>query len=156
VEQKTKNALLDTPYQYKGTYVNEINLKKRQDSRIEKFKLSFDGFMYDEANNNFIIGVNVGLDFQDSKDNTILFVSGFKINGENEISEIIRLQSDDEKVKNEIFEKWLPILMRTIYPFIRERIFQLTMDCAEPVMLPIMDMSLITNINETIELNTGN
>lgn len=154
MEQKTKKGILDTPYQYVGTYINEINLSKLQDSKIEKLKISFDGYMFDEIKFNFIFGVKIGLDFYDSKDNSILFVSGFRINGEEEINELKRLQTEDDNVRNAILEKWLPILMRTIYPFIRERIYQLTIDCSKPVMLPIMDMSLITSINDTIELNT--
>lgn len=154
MEQRTKKDLLNTPYQYIGTYINKLCLTKKQDSKIEKIKLSFDGYMFDVNSQKFVIGVEVSLDFNDSKDNSILFVSGFKISGEEEIKDLISLNETVDESKNLVLEKWLPVLMRTIYPFIRERIFQLTIDLNEPIMLPIMDISLITRVNEAIELYT--
>lgn len=146
------NTVLDTPYSYLGYYIKSIKIDKTQTSKIKNVVISIDGFSLDEKKTTFVLGVKVSIEFDDTDKGEILFISGFEIIDEDGRKELASINELDGEEKLKITTKWLPVFLRTLFPFIRERIHNLTSDCEQPVLLPTLDMTFL-RADQSIEIS---
>lgn len=125
-----------TKYDFLGYKLCEINYKNYNLSNFTYIKICVDDIIFNEENKIANLIVKVYFDY----DNTIsyfIFQSGFKIYDSNWILTNIK------SLKNEFFE--------LVIPFIREKIYSLTSDNNNGLLIPIINIKEL-NLEKEIKI----
>lgn len=117
-------------YNFLGYRLTEIHLNKYPGSEIKQIRLKIEDFKLDKKTIHLISSVEI--DYDDSKDNRFVFVSGYEIMDE-QMEEVF--ENKDEGKVNE----YLQLCYSSVYPFVRESVSSITRDTGNMVMLPIID-----------------
>ena len=118
------------PYIYLGFNLWKAALEKKRQEVLRELRIDIPQFSYDANDMVLSMVIRVEIDYSESKDNKLLYITGFQINDD----ELKRDLSLDDK-KNE----YIPLFVRIVFPFIRENVATITKDTGNPIMLPIID-----------------
>ena len=125
-----------------GYNCEEIRFKRKLGAKLNKITLSIPNKSFDTTSNILTLIFSVKLDFVDSKENFFRFTSGFKINN-------IEILNDN------FDQKYLPIFISSLFPYVRNYITTITNDSSNPVIIPTIDLRKI-NLNNSVELSFTN
>ena len=118
---------MQSKYDFRGYRLLKANISRVKDKAITNFTLFCQKGVYNEENQIFEIISEVTVTFGDEV-NVLVFSSGFKIN-DLEWLEVMA----DQTVINELFA--------TVFPFIREKVFEFTSDFRPGFMIPVLDIT---------------
>lgn len=142
------------PFHLLGYYSDFINLKRTQGSELSEVIISIDSVDFDKVKNICSIGVDIKIQYNDSKDNVISYVSGFMINDEKLISNITSYIDRKETIElenNSEINQSVSIMVASVFPYIRQHVYTITSDTDKPIKLPIIDVRYI-DISKSISL----
>jgi hypothetical protein len=114
-------------YDFRGYRLLKANLSRVKDKQITSFSLFSQKGVYNEENHIYELITEVTVTFTDEV-NVFVFSSGYKIN-DLEWLEVMA----DQTVINELFS--------TVFPFIREKVFEFTSDFRPGFMIPVLDIT---------------
>jgi hypothetical protein len=114
-------------YDFRGYRLLKANLSRVKDKQITSVSLFSQKGVYNEENHIYELITEVTVTFTDEV-NVFVFSSGYKIN-DLEWLEVMA----DQTVINELFS--------TVFPFIREKVFEFTSDFRPGFMIPVLDIT---------------
>ena len=114
-------------YDFRGYRLLKANYSRVKDKPINSFSLFSQKGVYNEENHIYELITEVTVTFTDEV-NVFVFSSGYKIN-DLEWLEVMA----DQTVINELFS--------TVFPFIREKVFEFTSDFRPGFMIPVLDIT---------------
>ena len=112
---------------FRGYRLLKANLSRVKDKPITSFSLFSQKGVYNEENHIYELITEVTVTFTDEV-NVFVFSSGYKIN-DLEWLEVMA----DQTVINELFA--------TVFPFIREKVFEFTSDFRTGFIIPVLDIT---------------
>jgi len=116
------------PYTYLGFNLWKISLEKSQKEELREIRIDIPKFSCDDDILSIVIKVEI--DYTESKKNELFYLAGFRIK-DNDLKQDLNI----EDCKN----KYIPLFVRIVYPFIRESVATITKDSGGGIMLPIID-----------------
>ena len=114
-------------YDFRGYKILKGVINRVEDKPITSFSIGCQKPRYEDKNHIYEIIAEIGIKFGE-EDCVFLFSAGFKIN-DLEWLEVMA----DQTVINELFT--------TVFPFIREKVFEFTSDFRPGFMIPVLDIT---------------
>lgn len=134
------------PYMYLGFDIRKISFQKNQNEEFTELRISVDSQNFDKESNIYAFAVKIEIDYEESKNNELIYASGFQLFDEDVIKNIEK----DEESSN-----YLSVFLSIVIPFIRESIVSITKDAGKIVMMPTLDCRMIS-FDETLVLTVAN
>lgn len=122
-------------YVFLGFNLEKINFVKSQVEELVEARINVVSYGFDQENQIFSLGICIELDYEKSKNNAFTYISGFKINDEDAITDL----NEDHNI-----DDYIAVFLATVIPFIRSNIVAITTDTGNPVVLPTIDCKSIT------------
>lgn len=116
------------PYVFLGFDIRKIQFQKSQQEELTEVRISVNSCKFNSGI--ITLNIEIELDYDESKNNTILYSSGFKIEDKNLEHELSNSKS---------INQYIPVFLRTVLPFIRENLMSITKDAGNPILLPTID-----------------
>lgn len=129
------------PYVFLGFQLREISFEKKITEDLNEVRISIPMFAYNPEEEILSVGIEVEIDYDESKQNRVLYTSGFQIIHDDLKQDLLDQEKHDE---------YLPLFLRTVLPFVRENLCSITKDAGTVVMLPTIDCEDITLENTMI------
>ncbi len=111
-----------------GYNIQVINFSRIENEVVEQIRITIKSSNYDSGNMTYSLVLSLKIDFQNSKDNYIEMLGGFKIN------DVSILENENQIVS---------IFSASLYPFMRSLVINLTSDSRAPLVLPTVDLRMI-------------
>lgn len=125
------------PFMFLGYHIQNINYKRIADEEIVELRVIVNSKEYNKEARIYSLTMSIEIDFESNKKNTITFLGGFEINDENILK---------DKNSNPV-----GIFASSLFPFMRNTLYNITLDDRESVKLPTLDFRFI-DINTAIVL----
>lgn len=131
------------PYIFIGFDLRTINIKKNQNEKLKELRIGVASSDFDKNSNTLSIAIKVELDYEENKNNELIYASGFRLFD----NDMIKVAVGNDKKYNE----FIPMYVSSVFPFIRENIATITKDMGKQIVLPTVDCRMF-NLEEEIIL----
>ena len=131
------------PYLFLGFHLEKINFQKNQIEDLQEIRISISSYGYDEEECVFSLSIVIELDYENSKNNELHYIAGYKIQDEETMEDIKR----DKNIND-----YISVFVSFVIPFIRSNITSITIDSGTAVVLPTINCRTIT-LDKTIVLS---
>lgn len=132
---------MESLYKFLGYKLISINFNHKPKEKLKEIRLQIENSQYQNGSIHLISSVE--LDYEESKGNKFVYISGYEINSKNIINEFENNENSPEK------DQFFSVLYASVFPFIRESISVITKDSGEHILLPIIDCRGIS-LKETL------
>lgn len=150
---KNRNTTPETPFSFLGYISSKIDLNKTRSSFLNKVKINCFNVNFSTDTNICSIGIRVLLDFDDSHDNVLEYISDYIIRDEAIKTDLILNDQGISEEKRKEIDPLISTMISSVFPYIRQHISAITSDSTKQITLPTLDVRRIS-LSTGIELTT--
>lgn len=121
-----------------GYHIRNINFNRIAHEDVAELRIKVNSKEYNQETKIFSLTMSLEIDFETSKNNVITLLGGFEINNE----ELINGKNINV----------VSIFAASLYPFLRNSVYNITFDDREPIKMPTLDFRYI-DTNRAIIIN---
>lgn len=117
------------PFMFLGYHIQSIDYKRIDNEELVELRVIVNSKEYNKDKRIYSLTMSIEIDFESNKKNTITFLGGFEIN-------------DETILKDENLNP-VSIFASSLFPFMRNSLYNITLDDRESVKLPTLDFRYI-------------